>query len=193
MRWLEPEITAPPTYELVSLDEAKASQRVDTADQDADLQGRLDGAVQHIEALTGLSLATQTIKLRAWGFEDCTFVLPAAPIQSIESITYLDPSGDEQTLDPGVYRTALYGLQPMVSLAYTKNWPNHLCELGSITVTVVAGYADGALPKPIRDAILLQFGSGDLNRQGTVIADSRVTIVENSALDALLTNFRRNA
>jgi uncharacterized phiE125 gp8 family phage protein len=191
MRWLEPEVITPPTIDVFPIVKARTQTRreADNTDNDADLQDFIDGSISYVEQYTGLRLATQTLKLRAWGFEDCTFRLPAAPIQSITSITYLDPDGAEQTLDPSIYVAALYGLDPTVSLAVNKQWPAHRVQLGSVTITVVAGYADGALPKVINQALRLMVGDWDKNRETS--EEGRVTATEMVAVDDLLTNSRR--
>lgn len=189
MRWLEPEVTVAPTGQPVSLDDAKAHLRVDDTDSDALITAYLASAVAYVEQVCGLKLAAQTIKLRAWGFDDCTFPLPMAPISAVSGITYIDADGATQTLDPSTYVTALYGLSPTISRAYNKTWPAHRCGLGNITFTVSAGYADGACPTPITQAILLCVGDWWSNRETSI--EGRFAAIEMVAVDALLANFRR--
>jgi uncharacterized phiE125 gp8 family phage protein len=198
MRWLEPEITVPAATLPVSLTDLKRHLRLGapgSEDQytieDPILQIALDASQAYVEQFTGLSLAERTIKLRAWGFDCLSFRLPAGPVSAVASITYLDTSGAEQTLSTDVYVASLYGLSPLISRASNKTWPATLCQAGAVTVTVTAGFADGECPAPIRQAILLYAGSEYLNRQSTVIDASRVTIIENSAADRLLANYRR--
>lgn len=189
MRWLEPEVTTAPVFDPVSLADAKAAQRIETDEEDTLLEVYLGAAVGYVEQVTGLSLATQTLKLRAWGFEDATFRLPAAPVQSITSIKYLDTDGAEQTLDPTDYVPTLVGLSPIVSRAYNKCWPSHRVQPGSVTVTVQAGYADGALPLPLKQAVFLIFGDWYANREQA--ASGVVSAVPMVAVENLLANFRR--
>ena len=190
MRWLDPEVTVAPTTQPLSLDTAKAHLRVDDSDSDALISAYVASAGAFAEQVTGLRLATQTLKLRAWGFEDCTFRLPAAPIQSISSITYLDQTGATQTLDASIYVTDLNGIHPTISRAYNKTWPAHLVQMGSVTITVVCGYADGAVPTPIKQTMLLMVGDWFKNRETS--EEGRVTATEMVAVDALLANFRRS-
>lgn len=192
MRWLEPEVTVAPTFDPFDLVRARTQTRreADETDNDADLQDYVDSAVEYVESYTGTKLATQTVKLRAWGFDCATFTLPMAPVQSITSITYVDQDGATQTLDPSVYVTALYGLSPTVSLAYNQTWPAHRVGLGNIIFTVVCGYAEGALPKKAMQAVRLMVGDWDENRGTT--DPSRVTAIEMVAVDALLANLRRS-
>jgi uncharacterized phiE125 gp8 family phage protein len=198
MRWLEPEITTQPTSQPVSLTDLKRHLRLGAPGaedqytvEDPGLTIALAAAQAYVEQFTGLSLAEQTVKLRAWGFDCREFRLPVGPASAVTSITYLDTNGAEQTLSTDVYVAALYGLSPIVSLAFNQNWPAHLCQPGSVTVTVTAGFADDKCPAPIRQAILLYAGAEYFNREATVIDASRVTIIENSAADRLLANYRR--
>lgn len=191
MQWLEPEVTAAAAFEPVELAAAKASQKIEASDEDATLTTFLKAARGVVEDRTGLKLATQTVKLRAWGFEGQAFVLPLAPIQSVSSITYVDGAGDTQTLLTSVYTTALFGLSPMVALKYGQTWPSHRCGLGNVVITCVAGWAADAAPEPIRRAIMTAFGDFEKHRaqaQAGTISD-----VAAVAIDSLLINYRRAA
>jgi uncharacterized phiE125 gp8 family phage protein len=191
MRWLDPEVTAAPTFQPVDLDSAKAAQVIETSDWDDLLEGYLVAAQGIVESRTGLTLATQTLKLRAWGFDCPTFVLPAAPIQSVESIEYLDQAGVLQTLSTAVYETALYGLTPTVSLKYGQMWPVHRCGLGSVVITCIAGYDAAAAPPAVAQAIRLAFG--DFNTFREQAALGVVSEIASVAIDNLLINHRRSA
>jgi uncharacterized phiE125 gp8 family phage protein len=191
MRWLEPEITAPATTAPVSLDEAKLHLRVDASDEDPLIEVLIDAAQAYVEKFTGLYLAEQTIKLRAWSLDERTFILPAGPVSAVTSITYLDSASVQQTVSTDLYVSALYGLSPYVSLVSAASWPAHLCQLASVTVTVTAGFADGECPAPIRQAILLYVGDLYANREAVVIDASRVTMIENPTAERLLANYRR--
>jgi uncharacterized phiE125 gp8 family phage protein len=191
MRWLEPEITAAATSQPVSLDEAKAHLRVDSADEDALIEALVEAAQAHVEQYTGLYLAEQTVKLRAWGFDLGASRLPAGPVSEVTSITYTDIDGTVQTLSPDLYVAILYGLSPMISPAWGQCWPAHRCFPGSVVVTVTAGFADDECPAPIRQAILMIVGDLYANREAVVIDASRVTMIENPTADRLLANYRR--
>lgn len=192
MRWLEPEVITPPSIEVLALAVARSQTKrdIDDLSNDADLQDFIDSAVSYVEAYTGVKLAPQTLKLRAWGFEDHTFQLPVAPVSAVTSITYVDPDGATQTLDPSYYVTGLYGLSPTISRAHDKCWPAHQCGLGNITIEVECGYPNGGVPKAINQALRLMIGDWDQNRQSTDAG--RVTAIEMVAVDTLLANFRRS-
>lgn len=190
MRWLDPEVTVAATAEPLTLDEAKAHLRVEDTDSDTLISALISAARGYVESVTGLRLATQTLKLRAWGFDACTFALPAAPVASISAITYLDQTGATQTLDPATYVADLYGIHPTISRAYNKQWPATLNQMGSVTLTAVCGYADGTVPAPIKQAMLLSIGDWFANRETSI--EGRFVAIEMVAVDALLANFRRS-
>lgn len=190
MRWLEPEVTAAPAFAPVALATAKAAQGIDTDDQDALLQGYLDAGVAHVESLTGLRLASQTVKLRAWGFDCNTFVLPIAPVVAVTAIDYLDTTGAPQALDAAVYTTALYGLSPLITLAPGQRWPSTRCAPGAVTLTLTVGWAEGALPAELRQAVILTFGDFNTFREQAMAG--LVSNVAGVAVESLLTNWRLN-
>jgi uncharacterized phiE125 gp8 family phage protein len=190
MHWLEPEVTVAPTFEPVGLAAAKSAQRIEGAHEDAALEAYLKAARSVVEERTGLKLATQTVRLRAWAFEADSFVLPLAPVQSVTSITYVDNEGATQTLSTDIYTTALFGLTPTIALKYGKTWPAHRCGLGNVVITCVAGYAADAAPEPVKQAIKLLFG--DFNAFREQAAPGSVSDVAAVALDSLLINHRRS-
>jgi uncharacterized phiE125 gp8 family phage protein len=189
MKWLEPEVTATAAFQPVSLADAKAHLVVEASTDDALIGGYLAAASAHVASITGLTLTTSTVVLRADGFDCAMFRLPAAPVESL-AIKYTDAAGAEQTLDPATYVTALNGLSPTIQLAYGKSWPAHRWGLGSVTVTAECGYAQGELPTPLRQAILLIVGDWYSRRE--TVADGVVSSIPMQAVDALLANWRRS-
>lgn len=191
MHWLEPEVTVAPTFDPVALDLAKAAQTIETDQDNTLLTGYLQAAVAHVEGVTGLRLARQTVKLRTWGFEPVWFPLPIAPVAAVTEIHYLDTVGASQTLDPALYTTALHGLSPLIARAPGQKWPATRCAPGAVTITADVGYAAGELPPVLRQAVLLLFGDFNVNRERS--APGIVSAIAAVALDALLANWRLNA
>ncbi len=191
MRWLEPEITAPAAAYPVTLDEAKGQVGEDTNERDDLITNQIKAACQYVEGYTGLALYTRTVKLRAFDFDCRGFVLPAAPVTAVTSITYIDSAGAEQTLDPAVYDEALYGLSPTIALAYGQSWPSVRCGLSSVVFTVTAGYAAGECPDPIKQAVLLIVGDWFENREQSVAGS--ISTIPMVAVESLLTNYRRHS
>src|SRR5688500_11691380 len=90
--------TAPPGTEPVTLDEAKAHLRVTTADDNTLITALIAAARQLVEDFTNRSLITQTWEWRLDAFPSWTLCVPQAPLVSVTSIQYVDPSGVTQVL-----------------------------------------------------------------------------------------------
>lgn len=190
MSWLETQVTIAPATEPVTLAQVKDQCRVDqssTAD-DSLLNGFISAARQAVEAYCGIRLVTQTVLMRCSSF--CDFeALPAAPLQSISSITYTDPSGNPQTLDPSIYSTMLYGLSPAIRRAFNQKFPAVLVAEDVIAVTAVAGFT--SVPTPIIHAMLLLISQWYDFRTGVQV-DARGAPAEiPNTVSWLLANFRR--
>jgi uncharacterized phiE125 gp8 family phage protein len=66
--------------------------------------------------------------------------LPKPPVQSVESVIYLDPTGTPQTLDPSIYLTDLVTEPCRIYLRPGKAWPPYLAARNTIAIECVCGY-----------------------------------------------------
>jgi len=137
-----------PVEEPVTLAEMKAHLRVDQVEEDALTDSDIRSAREYAELLSRRTFITTTlaIDLDAWPDGDI-IELKQPPIQSVESIAYVDADGAAQVLDP-----ALYWVQPSyerVRLAFNATWPE-IAPGSIITVTYVAGYGDTPEHVPAR-------------------------------------------
>lgn len=72
-----------------------------------------------------------------WG----RITLPQPPIQSVTSIVYIDPNGDQQTLDPSLYQVEVPGNGVgTITPAYGTIFPATRLQLDAVQVTFVSGY-----------------------------------------------------
>ena len=138
----------------VSLAEAKKQVRAEYhTDDDALLTGLLAAATEWVERHTGRSLSEHTWTLTLDSFSDA-IRLPMPPATGINTVTYIDADGDEQTLASGAYR--LYGaggFDPFVRPAWSTCWPATADgEPDAVTIEYEAG---AACPAPVKQAILL--------------------------------------
>lgn len=166
--WLN--LTSAPATTPVSLAEAKAHLRVLHANDDATITALIDAATAHLDGRHGIlsrALVTQSWEFRLSGFPWCsTIELPLAPLQSVASVKYIDAAGAEQTLavDQYVVDSATYKGQ--VRLGYGLSWPATRSEEHAVRVIFTAGFgAAAAVPKPIKQAILLIVGHLYVNRE----------------------------
>ncbi|MBV9549101.1 MAG: hypothetical protein JO256_05440 [Alphaproteobacteria bacterium] len=151
--WYPPVVTVAPTSEPVTLATAKTWGRLDGTDDDVRITTALTAARAHVESLTGVLLAQQTVAIKCDAF--CDFeAVPLAPLRSITSITYTDSAGNTQTLSTSVYEVRAEGFVAAIVLKYGQAWP--AIQPGSrITVTAACGYADADLPPASLAAVQL--------------------------------------
>lgn len=206
-------LVTPPTVEPVLIDEAKKHLRIDYADEDDQITDGLATARERVEFETGRQLITATWELwldtvpgfpaghpdglGSVGFDtassrwldwslwwDRGFIdVPCAPLVSVVSITYVDPSGVTQTWDPTLYqvvkpagpRAARGRIRP----AYGQSWPVTRDQLASIVVQFTAGYGTtgAAVPFMLRRAIKLLVGDLFEHREDTIVTKSRSTVL----------------
>ncbi len=132
-------VTAP-TAEPLHLEHVKHALRIDTNDDDAFLPGLIAAARVTAEASRGESFVVGTWDFKMDDFPDDEIIIPRVPLISITSITYVDTSGETQTVATTVY-TAQTGTKPgSVRLKYQQAWPVVRSQPNAVTVRFVAGY-----------------------------------------------------
>ena len=173
MSWLPVVVTVEPEGEPITLGEAKAQCRVDGTDSDTELNIYIKAARIFAEEYTGTKIPTQTVLMRGRSFCDLGD-LPAAPVISVTSITYLDTDGDEQTLSTDVYETVNTGLEPHIRLKLNQTFPAIRCASDAVRVTAGVGYT--TVPEPIRAAVLLIVSSWFDNRSVGPVPDGAYSL-----------------
>jgi uncharacterized phiE125 gp8 family phage protein len=195
----------PPAAEPILLTQAKAQCRVEVADDDAIFTGDLiPTARTRVEDITGRQLITATWEDRRSGWPHAGLIgaatayvgggyrggwieLPMPPLQSIESVKYLDADGVEQTWDPSLYvvdaPTGPRARAGRIAPAYGETWPVVLPQVDAIKIRFIAGYGDAGadVPAPLRRAMLLIIGSWYENRENEVIERASVLDISLSA------------
>jgi uncharacterized phiE125 gp8 family phage protein len=158
-----------PARDFVTLDEALAHCRVTTDAEAGLVQGYVFAARELVENDTGRAFITQkwaltldnawpTIKDRDTGRDQKRIVLPKPPIQSLDSITYFDSSGVQQTLAPSQYLVTKADTgEWVVDQATGATWPLVTKRAAFATINFTAGYGDnpGDVPELARQAVLL--------------------------------------
>lgn len=160
-------IVTEPTVEPVSVEDAMAHCRADSADQTY-VEALIPVARQMAEKYTERALAVATYELR---LDDFASEIPLiAPVQSVESVKYIDSDGVEQTVDADVYTLDDNPDASFIRLAYGKSWPAPRVEANAVRVQFVSGYTVESpnthpLPKPLYQAMLMIIGHLYTNRQ----------------------------
>ncbi|CAN7599357.1 head-tail connector protein [Bosea sp. LjRoot237] len=149
--------------EVVTLAEAKAHLRVGFDDENENITGLIGAATEWAAKVTGLSLGEREWELVSDGFPIGCLRLPVVPLISVEAVTYTDTLEAPQTYS-GFRVFGVGGDTPGYVLpAVSSAWPDTSDEPESVTVEFTAGSA--AIPKPIKQAILLLVGHWYENRE----------------------------
>jgi len=183
--------TLDPVAEPVTLDEVKANTRVDTADADTRLATLIEVARDNVERITERALLTQTWERRL----DCFPRAPAGiclerpPLQSVTSLTYIDPDGVEQTLDPSKYTVNTFDEPGRVYPAFGEVWPETRDEPDAVRVVYVAGWTEAAkVPGSIRESII-RLASLWFDENAPVVVGTSVSALPHD-VDELLAPYR---
>lgn len=145
-------ITAP-TAEPVTLEELKAFARIDTDDDDVLVASLGVAAREFVEIATGRALMTQTLELVRPAFPEAGLSIPRSPLQSITAVTYLDRSGDEETLVADTDFFVDIDSAPAM-IAPSRYWPAAADRSNAVRIRFVAGYADAdAVPQTLKTVI----------------------------------------
>ncbi len=152
--------------EALALSDVKTQLRITNTNDDDALRPFIAAIRHKTETYLGKTLITSTWELKLDAFES-ELNLPMDPIQSIESIGYVDENGDSQTLAASGYQFDRRGrLKP----SYGNDWPDTRYEYNAVTITYKAGETHaGNVQEDIKLAMLLWIGACDVNRENVVI------------------------
>ncbi|MEK7178543.1 MAG: head-tail connector protein [Patescibacteria group bacterium] len=157
------QLITPPALEPVSLAEANAHLRLETSVDDAAVISLIIAARHHVEQMCWRGLVTQTWELVATGFpfDSCSpiaqqgFELSMGNLSSVASLKYIDPNGVEQTMPSADYAADAVAVPGRLRLAYGKSWPSYRQQWDAVRIRYAVGWAPGAVPQPIKQAMLL--------------------------------------
>lgn len=152
----------PPATDPITIAEAKTHLRVTESVDDGLIAGLILAARQFAEDYTRRRIITQTLDytinsdwpwVRNSDYCGNRIDLPALPLQSVTSISYVDTAGASQTLASSQYVVKSDEEISHIIPAYDATWPDVRCQPNAITVRFVAGWDFSAVPNPIREAI----------------------------------------
>lgn len=160
---------AAPSGLLVSLEEVNARLKIDITDDNAGVTRLIKASTGMAEKFTQRAFLTQQWKLQLSSFPCKSLIqIPLPPLQSVESIEYIDSDGVEQTLADTDYIVDISGIIGSVSLAPNKSWPVTQSRPDAVVINFTCGYGDAAaIPDDIVLAVLMLIGHFDINREAT--------------------------
>ncbi len=169
-------LVTPPEVEPVTLEEAKAHLRLDGDADDAYVSALVTAARERVELFLRRALITQAFEYTIDGFPARQVIdLPNPPLQSVESIKYIDTAGNVQTIAPEDYvADASSNEIGRVALAWNRFWPITRCSINSVIIQFTAGYGDAGedVPQAIRQGILIEVSNLYENREDVIIGQN---------------------
>lgn len=177
-------VVTEPTVEPIGIEEARSHLRIEAFGSPAEHPDDsiietlyIPAAREWCEFYSGRLLATQTVELALDAFPTASrFYLPIGPVQSVESVVYLDADGVEQSMVLGTdYSVRAYNGRASIYLPDGVAWPTPMTyRYGerAVFVRYVAGYMTESpetfpLPRSSRAAILLVLGHLYENRENS--------------------------
>lgn len=132
-------VTLAPSFEPLTVAEARAHLRLCCADEDTYLAHLITTAREYVEAIIGGPLGQQTREYLFPCF-GCELDLPPN-LLTVTSIEYIDTGGNTQTLDPASYHVDTASQPGKVTHVAAIPWPDIAAHTPNpIKVTVIAGY-----------------------------------------------------
>ena len=155
-------------YMPITLAQAKAHLRVDTADDDDLIGSLIDAAAAAVESETGIICKARTVTLNYQAFA-ARMPMLYAPVNAITSVAYIDTAGEEQTLASNQYRQRVFAGVPVLNPAYGVAWPATDAVDGAVTITINAGHTtNAAIDDRIKQAAKLMVGHWYANREAVM-------------------------
>jgi hypothetical protein len=196
---------------VVNLAAAKLHLRVDSTDEDDMIEALVEAATLECEAACNASFAVTSYLMTLPAFPGYSpgqfgpdqdgspfparfgsggrpslhphaILLPVHPARAVESITYIDPSGEEQTLAEADYIVVTSTSPGFIVPAAGKSWPSVGRHPEAVRVTFSAGF--DAVPANITVAIKLLLGSMYEHREDIVVG-ATASMIPRAALHHL--------
>jgi len=141
----------------------------DTAADNTEVDNMIQAATRQIEAFTNRICMLTVFDLHLTGFPSGGIVLPYSPVTAITTVKYYTDATTQATWAAGNYYYSLY--ENPVRIRYVGDtYPTaYGYRNDAVTVRFTAGYTNAdAVPKSIRQAILLMLGDLYTNRSDAV-------------------------
>jgi uncharacterized phiE125 gp8 family phage protein len=157
-------LLAAPAAEPLSLAEAKAFLRIETADEDPLIAALISAARLHVETRTGLALLTQSWRmvLDCWPANGRIAARPV-PLQALAAARVFDFDGEARAVDLRAFVVDA-GRSTLSFMPWTLPVPTRIAA--GIELDITAGFGDAAsdVPEPLRHAIRLLVAHWHENR-----------------------------
>lgn len=164
--------TTAATFLAVELQSMLPHIHRDIADDSGTIEEYIESATDHAEQYQNRCLCESEWEASFDYFPDVLY-LPIPPVQSVDSITYVDTDGTTRTLSASLYTVDVRSQPARITPAFGQIWPSVRTQVGSVVVAFTAGYASASLiPARTRQAIRMLAAHWYLNREAVVVGQS---------------------
>ncbi len=184
-------LTSGPAVEPVTVAEAKAHLRLDSAAEDVLLASLLLTSRLHVEAALGLALINQTwmLVLDRWPADSCVEI-PIAPLQGITAVRVRDAAGAATVIAPTSYLVDIASKPPrLVWNNAAPPSPGRVANAIEIDISAGFGATAASVPAPLKHAIAMLTAHWYEHRDPIEIGSSTARIPD--AISDLIQPFRK--
>ena len=169
----------------VDLEGVKAHLRIDWEDEDLLLQGYLAAAVSHVESLTGRAISRQSWQWVLDAFPAGVLVLPFGPVETVDSVAYLDRNAVAQEVDLNSLVIDISQIEARI--AAPNGWPVTAKQIGAVTLSWTV--AVESCPDELHHAVLMLIAHWHRTREPMVVGSTVQTVPH--AFQALIATQKR--
>lgn len=181
-------LMSPPQTEPITLDEAKTQSRVeyDFTDDDTYIESLISAARRYTEAHSLFVFMTQSWKMTFDCFPNDEIIIRRRPVNSVDSIEYIDDAGVLQTLDTNKYQVDIDSWLTRIRPVYGEVWPTTRRQMNAVEIRFTAGFENTVegVPQHLKEGLLLLIAHWYENREDTVRGLSIATVPK--GYDALI-------
>lgn len=145
-----------PVALAVSMARAKEMLRIEQDDTslDGSIELWINGITAEAEHQTGRAFINRAMRRTQDRFSDA--IQLSAPVFSVEAISFLDPDGNTQILDPDDYYVDKVTVPGYIVPARGKMWPATQARINAVTIDYTAGYGatEADVPVEARNYVL---------------------------------------
>ena len=196
-------MTAAPAQEPLELSDVEAQVRLpgQLTEEAEFVKGLISAVREMAESQTRRALVTQSWEIMLNGFPlgREAIELPMPPLQSVDSIEYVDVDNVVQTLNPVKYKfIGDLKNKGFVFPAFGETWPVAQDDFATVKIKFTCGYGPIApskelnIPTSILQWIKINVANLFENRETVVIENSRAVLMDTTPMlaDGLLANHR---
>lgn len=188
-----------PGSEPITLSDVEGQCRItDLSAEASTVELMIQAVRERAEQITRRALVSQTWELTLDSFPSGAISLPLPPLQTVDSIKYIDTDGVERTMDALSYRVLTGGEPGALQPVYGTAWPQTLPDLETVKIRFTCGYGPIApgtslnVPKAILQYMLINVSNLYENRESQGVAMGRSTVfnLDSTLCDGLLESYR---